>query len=128
MTVRWETALPIQQAEQKARDAGAPTVGKRDPNVYQIAVYGFTQRLTGNDAKTLKKGAMLQVDGIKDIKPSKVQVLQREDGTVVLYSFPRNKKISPDDYAITFDAQMGQMRVIQTFLLEKMVFNGKLEM
>lgn len=128
MTVRWESALPIQEAEQKARDAGAPSVGKPDPNMYQIAVYGLTQHLTSNDSKTLKKEAMLQVEGMKDIKPSKVQVLQREDGPVILYWFPRNKKISTDDYAITFDAQMGQMRVIQTFILEKMMYNGKLEL
>lgn len=128
MTVRWESALPIQEAEQKARDAGATTIGKPDPNMYQIAVYGFSQHLTSDDAKTLKKEAMLQVEGLKDIKPSKVQVLQRENGPVVVYWFPRQKKISPEDYAITLDAQMGQMRIIQTFLLEKMVYNGKLEM
>lgn len=128
MIVRWESALPIQEAEQKARDAGAPTIGKPDPNMYQIAVYGFAQHLTSDDSKTLKKEAMLQVEGLKDIKPSKVQVLQRENGPVIVYWFPRQKKISTEDYAITLDAQMGQMRIIQTFLLEKMVYNGKLEM
>lgn len=128
MTVRWESAKPIQEAEQKARDAGAPSVGKPDPNMYEIAIYGFAQRLNSSDTKTLKKQAMLQVEGLKDIKPSKVQVLQRSDGPVILYWFPRQKKITLDDYAITFDAQLGQMRVIQTFLLEKMVYNDKLEM
>jgi hypothetical protein len=127
LTVRWESALPIQQAEQKAGDAGAEGVGKTESDVYRIAVFGL-EWLPEDASKDLKKHASLQVDGMKDIKPSKVQILRREDGPVILYTFPRSKKISVEDYVITFVAEMGRMQVSQTFYLEKMMYNGKLEM
>lgn len=127
VTIRWESALPIQEAEQKAGDAGAETVGKAEAGFYRVAIYGFDW-LPENAANELKKHAVLQVDGLKDIKASKVQIIRREDGPVIVYWFPRSKKISVEDYAITFDAQFGAMHTTQTFILEKMVYNDKLEM
>src|SRR5437870_5294848 len=80
LTLRWESALPMREAELKARDTSAPTI---DEGHYAIAVYGVPRRMASDDSKSfaseLKKQAVLKRDGKKDIKPSSVEVLERED-------------------------------------------------
>jgi hypothetical protein len=62
-----------------------------DQSHYAIAVYGIPSRMAGGDPQRLadqfKKEAALKHDGQKEIKPSEVQVLQREGGPVVVYLF-----------------------------------------
>ena len=81
LKLRWESALPIRAAELKARDTSAPTL---DADHYAIAVYGVPSRMASGDSKSLanqlKKQAAIKRDGKKDLKPSSVEVLQREDG------------------------------------------------
>ena len=129
LKVRWESAMPIREAELKARDTNAPTV---DESHYAIAVYGVPSRIAGGDAQKLadqfKKEATLKRDGKKDIKPSEVQVLQREDGPVVVYLFPRSKEITAQDRRIEFDAKLGRLEVSSSFFSEDMMFQGKLEL
>jgi hypothetical protein len=85
LKLRWESALPVREAELKARDIAAPTV---DPDYYAIAVYGIPERMVNADDKTLpeqlKKEASLKRSGKMDVKPSSVDILQREDGPVVV--------------------------------------------
>ena len=84
LKLRWESALPVREAELKARETGAPTV---DEGHYAVAVYGVPNRMAPGDAKTLaaqlKKQATLKRDGKKDIKPSSVEVFPGEDGPVI---------------------------------------------
>ena len=91
LKLRWESAFPIREAELKARDTSAPTL---DADHYAIAVYGVPSRMAGGDtkslAKQLKKQAAIKRDGKKDLKPSSVDVLQRDDGPVIVYLFPRS--------------------------------------
>jgi hypothetical protein len=127
--LRWESALPVREAELKTRDINAPTI---DENHYAIAVYGVPSRMTQGDsgklADQLKKQASLKRDGQKDLKPTSVNVLEREDGPVIVYLFPRTKEITAKDGRVEFDAQVGKLKFTQSFFVEDMVFQGKLEL
>jgi hypothetical protein len=125
VTVRWETAAPIREAELKARDVNAPAV---DDKYYAIAVYGISDRLTSQDSSNLKKQMTLKRDGKKDLKPDRVRVIGRDDGMVIVYMVPRTKEISKNDGRIYFDAQIGRLHVSQTFFVQDMVYNSKLEL
>ena len=126
LTVRWESALPICEAELKARDVDAPRI---DESHYVIAVYGAPRRMV-EDAKDseLKKQAVIKRDGKKDLKPSSVQVLQREDGPVVLYFFSRSTELTKSDRRLEFDAKIGRLSFVEPFFTEDMVYNGKREL
>ena len=129
LKVRWESAMPIREAELKTRDTNSPTV---DENHYAIAVYGIPSRMANGDPQKLadqyKKEASLKRDGKKDIKPSEVQVLEREEGPVVVYLFPRSKEITTQDRRIEFDAKLGRLELSSSFFSEDMKFQNKLEL
>ena len=129
LKLRWESALPVREAELKARDISAPTV---DEGHYAIAVYGVPNRMANgnsqNLADQLKKQAVLKRDGKKDVKPSSVEVLEKEDGPVIVYLFPRTNEITKDDKQILFDAHIGRLQVAQAFYLDEMVYQGKREL
>src|ERR1700733_10853050 len=99
LTLRWESAMPVREAELKARDVNAPTL--EDDAHYAIAVYGIPVTMANGDSKKLaddcKKNAALKREDKKDIKPTSVQVLRREDGPVIVFLFPRSKEITKDD-------------------------------
>ncbi len=129
LTVRWESALPVRSAELKTRDNSAPTL---DESHYAIAVYGLPAAAANGDARQLgdqlKKQASIKRDGKKDLKPSSVEVLQREDGPVIVYLFPRTKEITREDKRIEFDAQIRRYQLTQSFYTEDMTYQGKLEL
>jgi hypothetical protein len=129
LKLRWESALPVREAELKTRDEAAPTI---DQDHYAIAVYGVPSRLANGDPQKLadqyKKDASLKRDGKKDLKPSSVEVLERENGPVVVYFFPRTKEISADDRRVEFDAKIGRLEVTESFFTEDMNYQGKLEL
>jgi hypothetical protein len=130
LTLRWESAMPLREAELKARDVNAPTL--EDDAHYAIAVYGIPTTMTNGDSKKLaddcKKNAALKREDKKDIKPSSVQVLRREDGPVIVFLFPRTKEITRDDRRVEFDAQIEKLTLTQSFYLEDMTFQGKTEL
>lgn len=129
LTIRWESALPVREAELKSRDTLAPTI---EEGQYAIAVYGGPRRMANADSKSLadklKGEAALKRDGKKDLKPSKVEVLQREEGPVIVYLFPRSKEITQPDCRVEFDAKIGRLDFSQSFFLDDMVYQGKLEL
>jgi len=129
LKLRWESALPVREAELKARETGAPAI---DEDHYAIAVYGVPSRMANGDSKTLsdqfKKNAALKRDGKKDLKPSSVDVIQREDGPVIVYLFPRSAEISKQDRRVEFDAKIGRLSVSQAFWIDEMVYQGKVEL
>jgi len=130
LTLRWESAMPVREAELKARDVNAPTL--EDDAHYAIAVYGVPVTMINGDTKRLedecKKNASLKREGKKDIKPTGVEVLRREDGPVVVFLFPRSKEITKDDRRIEFDAQINKLSLTESFYLEDMTFQGKTEL
>jgi hypothetical protein len=134
LTLRWESALPIREAVMKARDPNAPTI---EDGYYALVVYGVPTRMVDVESKTLDtklKGlATIRRDGQKDLKPSRVLVLQRDGGPVFVYLFVRAKNpdkplIKADDKRLDFEAQIGRLKFGESFFLEDMVFQGKLEL
>jgi hypothetical protein len=129
LKLRWESALPIREAELKARETNAPTL---DADHYAIAVYGASNRMTHGDsknlAKELKKRAAIEREGKKDLKPSSVEVLQQEDGPVIVYLFPQSKEITRQDKRLEFDGQIGRLKFEQSFYVDEMTYQGKLEL
>jgi hypothetical protein len=134
LTLRWESALPVHEAVLKAHDRNAPTV---DDGYYALAVYGVPGRMVDVESKSLpiklRHLATIRRDGQKDLIPSSVLVLQRDSGPVFVYLFARakNKKkaiITPEDKRIDFEAQIGRLKFGESFFLEDMVYQGKLEL
>ena len=129
LKLRWESAFPVREAELKARDTNAPSL---DADHYAIAVYGVPSRMASGDsqslAKQLKKQAAIKRDGKKDLKPSSVEVLQRDDGPVIVYLFQRKQEITRQDKRIEFDAQIGRLQFAQSFYVDDMNYQGKLEL
>ncbi len=127
LTLRWESALPIREAELRSRDVDAPTV---DEKHYAIAVVGVPRNMIKADTRAmesdLKKQAFLKRDDKKDLKPSSVEILQRDDGPVIVFFFPRSTEITPSDRRVEFDAQIGRLKFAEPFYLEDMVYQGKL--
>ena len=126
--VRWESAFPIREAELKSHDSSAPTLD--DDAHYAIAVYGVPNRMAPGSSRTatdqLKKQAAIKRDGKKDLKPSSVEVLQRDSGPVIVYLFPRKKEITLKDRRIEFDAKIGPLQFVQSFYMDDMSYGGKL--
>ena len=129
LKVRWESALPIREAELKARETNAPTV---DEDHYAIAVYGVPDRILNGDTKTiedhLKKDAAIKRDGKKDLKPSSVELLRRDDGPVIVYLFPKSNEITAKDRRLQFDAKIIRLKFVQSFYVDDMTYQGKLEL
>ena len=129
VTIRWESALPVQEAELKVADGNAPIVDEAN---YAIAVVGLPRRLIGNDpqalAKQIKGQAKLKRDGKKDIKPSEVRVLPRDEGLVVMILFSRTSEITANDRQVDFEAMIGPLELKQSFNLSDMNYAGKLEL
>ncbi|MBZ5612049.1 MAG: hypothetical protein LAP38_27645 [Acidobacteriia bacterium] len=129
LKVVWESALPIRAAELKARFVEPPTLAS---DGYSIAVYGIPGDYFKGDPKKLgdplKNLAALKREGKKDVRPSGVEVFEREGGSVVVYEFPPSTEISKKDGHIEFKAQIGRIGVDESFDVGEMEFQGKLEL
>jgi hypothetical protein len=126
VVVRWESALPVRSAEQKAGETDVPTL---DSDHYAIVVYDILTPKRYNLANELKGIAFLKRDNNKDIKPSHVNILRQDDGTATLvYLFPRSKEITKKDGRLEFVAQIGRLFVSQFFYTWDMQLQGQLEL
>jgi len=128
LTLRWVSALPLSSAQLIAHELNAPSV---DEDHYAIAVYGLPSGMIKGDPNNLgaelKNRATIKREGKKDMKPSSVEVLMRDDGPVILYLFPRSNEISRKD-KLEFDAEVGRLKFTQDFFPDEMVYQGKLEL
>ncbi len=129
LLLRWESALPIRVAELKTRIVPPPVLATEG---YMLAIYGIPGNYFKDDpvklGAPLQKTALLKREGKKDVKPSSVEVFQREDGLVAVYVFPPSTEISKNDKRIEFNALIGRIAVVQYFDPVQMVFQGKLEL
>ena len=129
LTLRWESAMPVRTAELKVHDNNAPDV---DESHYAIAVYGIPDRLIEGDLQRLgdqlRNEASLKRDGKKDLKPSSVKVFDMAAGRVILYLFPMSDEITRADHRVEFTAKIGRLAVEQSFLVDNMVWQSKLEL
>lgn len=129
LLLRWETALPVRAAELKTGFIEPPVSPAEG---YSLAVYGVPGDYFKDDPKKLgaplKAGAFLKREGKADVKPSRAEVFQRQDGLVVVYVFPPSAEISPNDGLIEFDAHIGRLGFVQIFDASQMLFQGKMEL
>src|ERR1700722_13620236 len=129
LTLRWESALPMREAELKARDIGAPDVAD---DFYAIAVYGIPRGAIADDSKgrseELKKLAVLKREGKKDLKPTRVDILLRDSGPLVVYLFSKSAEVNWRDHGMTFEAQISRYKFSQAFSTDDMTIHGKLEL
>jgi hypothetical protein len=129
LTLRWESAQPMREAELKARDIGAPDVAD---DYYAIAVFGVPRGMLPDDSKErlgeLKKLAVLKREGKKDLSPTRVDILLRENRPLVVYLFSKSAEFTWRDHGITFEAQISRLKFSQPFSTDDMTFHGKLEL
>jgi hypothetical protein len=126
VVVRWESAQPVRVAEQKAGETDVPAV---DEDHYAIVVYDILTPKRYNLARELKGISYLKRDNKKDIKPSHVQILRKDDGTAtIVYLFPRKVEITKKDIRLLFVAQIGRLFVSQFFYTDQMQLQGQLEL
>ncbi len=129
LTLRWESAMPVRTAELKVHDNNAPDV---DESHYAIAVYGIPDRMIEGDPQKLgdqlRNEASLKRDGKQDLKPSRVKVFDMASGRVVLYLFPMSNEITRADHRVEFTAKIGRLDVDQSFLVDNMIWQSKLEL
>ena len=52
-------------------------------------------------------------------------MLQREEGPVVVYLFPRSKEITAQDRRIEFDAKLGRLEVSSSFFFRRHDVSGQ---
>ena len=77
----------------------------------------------------LKKDAFLKLEGKKDLRASRVDLLPQEGGlATIVFMFPRSEEITTQDQRITFLAQLGRLSVAQYFYPAEMTIQGKLEL
>ena len=76
----------------------------------------------------LKGQASLKREGQKDLKPAHVDVIQRDDGVVAVFLFSRTKEITVKDSRVEFEALIGQYQISQSFQIDQMTYQGKLEL
>jgi hypothetical protein len=129
LTLRWESALPIREAELITHTLSPDA---SDEAHYAIGVYGLPSRMVTSDSRNLaaqlKGQASIKRDGKKDLKPSRVDVLDLEGGPVIIYLFPRSAEITARDNRMEFDAKIGRLELKQAFYVDEMNFQGKLEL
>jgi hypothetical protein len=129
LTLRWESALPIRVAELKSRVLEPPTL---EGDGYNLAVYGVPGSGFKGDptslGQPLKAQAVLRREGKKDVRPSSVEVFEGKDGLVIVYRFPLSAEIGKNDRRIEFVAQIGRIGIAQSFDVEEMQFQGRLEL
>lgn len=106
-----------------------PTI---DDAHYALALYNVPQRMLNGDRKKLlndlKKASVLKREGKKDIKASSVDILQGEDGNIVLFLFPRTQEITKGDTRVEFDSKINKITLVEPFFVEDMQYQGKLEL
>jgi hypothetical protein len=129
LILRWESALPMREAQLKSRNVNAPTI---DEDHWAVAVYGLPERLLGADPETfaarLKSEGSLKREGKRTIAASEIRLLPRDNGSIVVFYFPKKQEISIKDGKIDFSARVGPVEVEQAFPLDEMIFAGKLEL
>lgn len=127
VTVRWESALPIQQAlaQQQTTRIYSPEQVRRD---YIVAVIGLVQagrnpeEMLGN----VRRYSRLYRRGKNSMQPEDAK-LDNPSGTLYLF-FPRTENLTAQDKEVVFETRFGSLSVLKRFRLKDMVYHGQLEL
>jgi len=127
VTVRWESDLPVRQAEQKL---GEETLGEDDLH-YVVSIAGLPGFTLNRDPLELKR--RLQSEGYlkkgkKKIAPVDVKVAMRDGNPVLLLFFPKTEEITVADKELEVSVRGGDLEIRQKFALKQMISNGRLEL
>jgi len=129
LLIRWESAVPVQIAHLKLADPDGPSI---EEACYTIAILNIPEGAVKGDAKDLEKRLKNQGEitagGRKPVHSSEVRVLDEDNGRIILFKFPKTYEITAADETVVFGADLGGMKLLQSFVLKEMVFEGKLEL
>jgi hypothetical protein len=126
LEIRWESAEAVRAAEEKAHEQDPPFLpdGSYAIAIYDVPGVDINQKTLPYE---LKKDAFLKVEGKKDLRASRVDLLPQEGGlTTIVFVFKRSEEFTMQDQRITFVAQIGRLSVAQYFYTEEMQIQGKL--
>jgi hypothetical protein len=127
--IRWESALPVRVAEQKAAAGSATGYPSLEGDDYAIAVYNIGLPDQYNLSHTLRGISFLRRNNKKDLRPTRVRIFPQDDGTATLvYQFPRSVEITRKDGTILFVAQVGRLVLSQYFLVGDMQLRGETQL
>ncbi len=134
-TVRWISALPVQQAMARRTKRELPSVHAPE---YVIGIFGLRGLGRGPGAnrdsafdpdemkQRLKSLTTLKVKGRAPISPTTIDVGSSEGATAAIFHFPSEEPLTLDDKEIEFSAKFGPMEVKTRFKPKDMVYDGKL--
>jgi len=124
--VRWESARPVRVAELQSPDPEVPAVDS--DAYYAIVVYDIPTPKAWVE-HVLRGVAFLKRYQKKDLKPARVMIQRKDDGTATLtYLFPRSVEISKRDGDVVFQAQIGRLVITRIFDTHEMQLAGQLEL
>jgi hypothetical protein len=126
VTVRWDSAAPIQAAIQSA--------GEEFDRYYVIGVVGDT-RVTGqlvNDRQLAEKlrilrgSTTLEPANANALQPEKVKEVSHESQRALRFYFPRRRMIMLDAIHLYFATTIGRFDVMTKFDVQDMLYRGQL--
>ena len=147
VTMRWESATPIQEA--LTRHAGQASTEETGKDSYVLVLLGLrmpegrgvgsddNDDTNGSDRRRaaqdpdrmrdrLMSATRLEIKGRSNIRPSDVKVVSQYGNNEVRFFFPKTNPISRDDKEILFETQLGPMKLAQKFHVKDMVYKGRL--
>jgi len=140
VTIRWQTALPLRQAQMRAKygkeAATAPAARKfldQDPTLYVISIAGIPGSLVTlggveNAKHSIQDQTTLTAKGKPARHPQTVEFVPDGDNTDVLLAFPKTSPFTLADQEIDLVSHIGTADVKYRFRLKDMVVHGKLEL
>lgn len=134
VTIRWNSALPVQQALVRATDGMAPQVEDemlhRAPDYYIIELTSLP--LSGawlaEEPERLRQSSRLIRKGKPTIRASRIEIIPHPGAPGAIVYFPRDEQIMLDDKAVLFEMTPGEVNVKAKFKLKEMLFHGQLEL
>jgi hypothetical protein len=135
--VRWESALPILEAQKKKPNAdaaefyilgvsGVPMIGGRERSPNSSATSDDPDAKAQMEDR-VREGTRLIPHGRDPMVPAKVAISQTERPTLIF--FRRDlEPITPDRREVAFEVKIGALEVKTKFALHEMMYRGKLEL
>jgi hypothetical protein len=149
LTVRWESALPVKQAQAKRRfGAQAGEVQEaldyinRNETAYIVSVSGeglldrtqagqdeVARRNAEETAKARMLGnTILKIKNRPEMTPDGVEVTVQQNYAIAIFTFSKEKPFQVSDKNVEFELDMGRFKIKKKFNLKDMVYQDRLEL
>ena len=135
LVVRWQSALPVRQAQVRAQIERGATVPEgvldvlnQPPPGYYVFVTGIPGQFAGLSSGELGAEARLERNGKPPILPVQAGPQREGRSLSLVYVFPKDDPIVLEDDEIEFVSKVGDTTIKRKFKLEEMVFNDRLEL